>query len=107
MLTAVELKKLREFNQEAKANHWPLIFGALSDPTRFCIFRILLNHKNLCVTDIAEICGLSVAAASHQLKILELVGLVERKRQGKMICYEIKKSEPIVIAFNKVGEITN
>lgn len=72
------------------------IFKALGDPVRLGILKLFMKRRDLCVTDIANIFNISVPAASHQLKILELVGLVERKRMGQMICYEIKNHSPIV-----------
>ncbi len=102
MLNAPQIKRFKILSREIKAKRWPMIFGALSDPTRFCIFEILCRSRDLCVTDIAQICNLSIAAASHQLKILEMVGLVERIRHGKMICYEVKTANPIVKAITKI-----
>jgi len=96
MLNNSEIQKIRNITKEVKKERLPLIFGALGDPTRLCIFKILLKYKNLCVTDISRICKLSVAAVSHQLKLLEMVGLVVKERDGKMICYEIKQDDGIV-----------
>jgi len=102
MLNAAQIKRFQILSREIRAKRWPLIFGALSDPTRFCVFQILWRNHNLCVTDIAKICGLTIAAASHQLKILEMVGLVVRERHGKMICYEIKKDDQVVRSVIKM-----
>lgn len=81
-----------------------LVFGALGDPTRLKIFRLLSEKKDLCVSDVAKVFGISVPAASYQLKILEMVGLVQREREGKMICYELKKDDPLVKNVLKVVE---
>lgn len=102
MLEITQIKRFQALSRNFIGERWPLVFGALGDRTRFCIFRILLGNRNLCVTDIAKICNLTVAAVSHQLKILEMVGLVERLRQGKMICYEIKTQNPVVKAIAKI-----
>ncbi len=79
----------------------PIVFGALSDARRFQMFKLLLEHKDLCVTEMAKIFGISVPAASQQLKILEMTGLIRRERQGKSICYEIKNKDPIVRSLLK------
>jgi DNA-binding transcriptional ArsR family regulator len=102
MLKAAQINAMRGRISGAPTERLPLVFGALGDPTRFCIVTILLERRGLCVTDIARVCRLSVAGASHQLKILELAGLVRRVRYGKMICYEIKKSEPAVEYLKKL-----
>ena len=72
-------------------------FGALGDPSRFLIFKMLLKHKGmLCVSDVARILDVSISAASQQLKVLELHGLVSRDRMGQKICYKVKKNDPVV-----------
>lgn len=89
MLTKEQIKKIKVEITE-NDGPFPLIFGALSDQGRFRIFKLLLGHHDLCVTDVAGIFGITISAASQQLKILERVGLVQRMRMGQMVCYEIK-----------------
>lgn len=72
-----------------------VIFDALGDSTRFRIFRLLAEHGELCVTDISGVFGITMAAVSQQLKILELTDLVEKERMGQMICYRVNKKNPI------------
>ena len=72
------------------------VFSALGDRSRFRIFKLLMKHHGLCVTDIATVLGITVPAASQQLKLLESSGLVEPERDGQMICYRIRTSDPIV-----------
>ena len=73
-----------------------MVFHALSDLGRWRIFRLLAQEHDLCVTDIADVLGISVPAASQQLKVMELTGLVERERRGQMICYQLKQEDPVV-----------
>jgi len=80
------------------------VFNALGDPGRLKIFRLLAEHKGLCVTDIAHILSVSVPAASHQLKILEQADLVVRERMGQMICYRLKSEETTVRSTIKLME---
>lgn len=63
------------------------LFGLLSDPTRTSIISILNSKKDICVTDLSKKADLSLSATSHQLKKLELLGLVEKCRKGQEICY--------------------
>lgn len=72
------------------------VFHLLGDKTRFKIFKLLLSKKEYCVSEIAEKVGISVPAASQHFRIFELVGLVDRLRYGQMICYVIKKDDPLV-----------
>jgi DNA-binding transcriptional ArsR family regulator len=95
MLTKTEIGKVRQGVRDIE-ERIPFLFQALSDATRLKIFRLLVQHKDLCVTDLANICNISVPAVSYQLKLMEVVGLVRKERMGKMICYELKKEDPLV-----------
>ncbi len=97
----IKLKKVLEPGEERLS----VFFAALSDPGRFRIFKILLSESEACVTDIARVLGISVPAASQQLRVLERAGLVRRERHGQMICYEVKKSDPAVGAIIRVLRI--
>ena len=96
MLEAKELQKVQKSFSEMK-DRLAFVFEALGDPTRLNIFRLLSKEKkDLCVTDIANVFMVSVPAASYQLKILEMVGLIERERMGQMICYTLREKDPLV-----------
>lgn len=79
----------------------PVVFGALSDARRYKMFKILHEHKGLCVTEMARLFNISVPAASQQLKILERTGLISRAKSGQMICYAITESDPLVRSILK------
>src|SRR3989344_2195132 len=80
----------------------PPMFSALGDATRFSIFTILADRKDVCVSDIAKIIGVSIPAASHHLKILETAGLDRKERMGQMICYKIKEGNSVVRSIIKI-----
>ena len=102
MLAQKELHKVQKSVTEAK-DRLALVFEALGDPTRLNIFRLLLKEKrDLCVTDVAHVFNMSVPAASYQLKILEMVGLIQRERMGKMTCYALKEKDPLVKSVVKI-----
>jgi len=102
MLPKEKLKIIQASISNAQDSNLPRIFSALSDPGRFQIFNLLLKHKDVCVSDIASILNTTVPAASQQLKILELVGLVKREREGQMICYKIAGDNPTVKSIIKL-----
>ena len=58
-------------------------FGALADPTRRRILAQLARGEE-CVTDLARPHGMSLAAVSKHLIVLEKAGLVKRTRQGRV-----------------------
>lgn len=65
------------------------VFDALADPGRYKIVRALLKFDELCVTDAANLLGVSLSAASQQFTRLEQAAIVIRERKGQMICYRI------------------
>ncbi|GIW66495.1 MAG: hypothetical protein KatS3mg095_0393 [Candidatus Parcubacteria bacterium] len=70
-----------------------VILRALGDKCRCSIFILIIKHKDLCVTDIAKICGITVSAASQHLRILERLGLVVSIKMGKEVCYQVNKKD--------------
>lgn len=101
MLTKEQIKKIK-VGTAKNDGQFPLIFEALGDQGRFRIFRLLMKHHDLCVTDVAEVFGITVSAASQQLKILERVGLVQKLRMGQMVCYEINNDNQTAKQLTKI-----
>lgn len=50
---------------------------------------LALADRELCVCDIAHVLGLSVAATSHQLKLLRDRGWLRMRNDGKMVYYRL------------------
>jgi DNA-binding transcriptional ArsR family regulator len=63
---------------------------AMAHPMRIAIIDLLTENKKLTVTEIYERLGIEQASASHHLNILKNKGLLESKRDGKMILYSLK-----------------
>ena len=64
-------------------------FKALSVPSRIHILSLLKHHGPMPVKDIAEAVGMTAPAVSQHLKILKGAGLVDSKRQGYWVPYEV------------------
>jgi len=101
MLTKKQAVKIKK-DVELENNSIPLAFAALSDHGRFRIFKMLVKNKGVCVTDVASVLEISMPAASQQLKIMEMSGLVKKERMGQMICYELKYENPLVRSIIKI-----
>jgi len=93
MLSPTKIKNIQRGERNSAAN-LPVMFEALGEWSRFRIFKLLAAYQDLCVTDVANVLGISVPAASQQLKVLERTGLVRRQRNGQMICYELNRTNP-------------
>ena len=64
------------------------LFKVFADSTRMKIIYALLEEE-LCVCDIANICGTTQSAISHQLRLLKQSKLVKFRREGKIIFYTL------------------
>ena len=85
--SAVERVRLRLSNDE-KVGLTTAIFSALADPTRFRILDAL-SFEELCVCDLAVVCGISQSGVSHQLRLLRDRGLVAYRRDGNRAVYRL------------------
>ncbi len=63
---------------------------AIAHPMRIAIIDLLTSNKKMTVTEIYEHLEIEQASASHHLNILKNKGLLESKRDGKMILYSLK-----------------
>ena len=63
-------------------------FKVLGDPTRMKIMWVL-DRKELCVCDIAELLDMTKSAVSHQLAILRHTNLVKYRKEGKSVFYTL------------------
>lgn len=101
MLTEQEISRFQTRFKDDE-DRLPLFFNALSDSSRYKVFKLLLEHREICVTEVSMIFGISVPSASQQLKILETSGLIRRERHGQMVCYAVRMKDPIVRLFVKI-----
>ena len=65
------------------------IFKAIADENRAKISYALCQEEELCVCDIANIIGFTVATASHHLRTLHKQGLVKFRKEGKLAFYSL------------------
>ena len=73
------------------ANKLAVYFQNFSDQTRIKILSAL-SMKDLCVNDLSKILGINQTTISHQLKSLKDQGMVEYRREGKVLIYRIKSA---------------
>ena len=66
------------------------LLAALATPERLKIVRILAPGPRH-VSDIAALLGLPAVNVSHHLKVLEVSGLVEGKKQGRFVLYSLRE----------------
>ena len=66
------------------------MFKALGDTSRMKIIALLTREPNLCVSDIAAKLDMSVSRVSHHLKLLEHLGFVKHRQEGKQVYHRIE-----------------
>lgn len=70
------------------------IFGALADPTRLKLVKLLSRQRApeaLCVNALAGLLGVTQSAVSQHLRVLKTIGLVRGERRGYHIHYFINQ----------------
>lgn len=67
-------------------------YKLLGNTTRLKIL-LALAAGELCVCDIAHVLGLSIAATSHQLKLLRNQGWLRKRDDGKMVYYRLHSAD--------------
>lgn len=75
-----------DFHEVRKAS---LIFRALNHKLRQEILLILMEHKQVTVTELFQLLKLEQSVASQHLAILRRTGFVINKREGKFVWYMI------------------
>lgn len=92
-ITCFEQKKVARIKAKlAKEEHLlpklADLYKLLGNTTRLKIL-LALAQDELCVCDIAHVLGLTVAATSHQLKLLRDQGWLAMRNDGKMVYYRL------------------
>ena len=86
---AGELKKLAERAVTSEdAEKQSKVFKALADETRVRMLG-LLGVREMCVCEVMVALDLTQSTASHHLGILENVGLVRDRKEGKWVFYSV------------------
>ncbi len=81
-------KGMSSENSKAKSK----VFKALADSIRLRILG-LLSSREMCVCEVMVALDLTQPTASHHLRILENVGLVKDRKEGKWVFYSIANPE--------------
>jgi len=92
---AAELRRIvDEVAEVGIADKQSRFFKALADETRVRILK-LLEVREMCVCEIMVALSLTQPTASHHLGIMENVGLLKDRKEGKWVFYSIADSQLI------------
>ena len=70
------------------------LLGLLSDPIRVRMLFGLVSVDELCVGDLAMALDISMDQSSYALKLLKTSGLVQSRRDGRVIYYRLADGFP-------------
>lgn len=110
-ITCVDEEKVTKVKNElTKQNTMEVskLFKALADDTRVKIAYSLSVEDELCVCDVANIVGCTVATASHHLRLLRNLGLASYRKEGKLVYYSLDDEhvkQLVDIAFTHQKEV--
>ena len=82
------LAVLGQLPSEAAVRELTAVFGLLADPGRLRLL-VALRHGELCVCDLAAVCGQSESATSHALRLLRAHRVVQVRRTGRRAYYRL------------------
>jgi ArsR family transcriptional regulator, lead/cadmium/zinc/bismuth-responsive transcriptional repressor len=71
---------------------------ALADPTRLAVALALARGGELCVCDLAWVVERSDKLVSHHVRALRSSGLVQSRREGKMVMYALTEEGAALLA---------
>ena len=77
-------------------------YKLLANTTRLKIL-LTLAEGELCVCDISHVLGLSIAATSHQLKLLRDGGWLGKRDDGKMVYYKLQSTDLLTALKGDLG----
>lgn len=84
-----KVKRIQKEIQKEDISSVVLTFKVLADENRAKISYALCQDDELCVCDVANIIGSTVATASHHLRTLHKQGIVKYRKEGKLAFYSL------------------
>ena len=82
-----------------------IIFGALADRARIKILYALRDGEELCVCDVAHVLGVSISTASHHLRKLRDLKLLQYRNDGKMAYYSLRDELAAKLVADTLEEV--
>ena len=84
-----KVKRIRGELEKEDISSVSILFKVLADENRAKISYALCQDEELCVCDVANIIGSTVATASHHLRTLKKQGIVKYRKEGKLAFYSL------------------
>lgn len=102
---ALVRKLRRQMPPDSVLEETETLFGALADRARIKILYSLRNGEELCVCDVAHVLGVSISTASHHLRKLRDLKLLQYRNDGKMAYYFLRDELAGRLAADTLEEV--
>ncbi len=84
-----KVNRVQEEIEKADISNISKVFKVIGDENRTKIAYALCREDELCVCDIANILGTSIATASHHLRTLHKLAILKHRKEGKLAFYSL------------------
>lgn len=88
-----KVNRVREKINKTDFQNMTQIFKVLADQTRLKVAYALCDEEELCVCDVANIIGSTMATASHHLRLLRDMGIAMYRKEGKLVFYSLEDEQ--------------
>lgn len=88
-----KVNRVREKINKTDFQDMAHIFKVLADQTRLKIAYALCAEDELCVCDVSNIIGSTMATASHHLRLLRNMGIAKYRKEGKLVFYSLEDQQ--------------
>lgn len=100
------VKKLqRQMPPDSVLEETETLFGALADRARIKILYALRTGEELCVCDVAHVLGVSISTASHHLRKLRDLKLLQYRNDGRMAYYFLRDELAAKLVVDTLEEV--
>jgi len=86
--------------------HDDTLWEAMADPTRRDLLDLLVRHHHSTATSLTEEMPVSRQAISKHLTVLERVGLIEGRRRGREVLYQVRQQR-VADATSELSDVAN
>ncbi|WP_309121825.1 metalloregulator ArsR/SmtB family transcription factor [Paenibacillus sp.] len=88
-----KVRRVQSLLKEQDISRMASLFKAIADETRLKVVYALSQEEELCVCDVANVTGSSLATASHHLRTLGRLNVVKYRKEGKLAFYSLHDAE--------------
>ncbi|MET1176594.1 metalloregulator ArsR/SmtB family transcription factor [Peribacillus simplex] len=85
----VKVNRIQEEMNQVNLSSMSKLFKVIGDENRAKIAYALCKDEELCVCDLANIIGASMATTSHHLRTLYKHAIVKYRKEGKLAFYSL------------------